>query len=372
MPCGLSGGISAHRTVPRVLTAALLFVGLATGAFAAGSDTLQWSGFALIRPQTAASGAPLDDNALSAQLQLGLDWRPSVAFGSHLHLLARNDEDGSHRGRIGIVEAYLEQNAHIGRGRLHLMEGAFFLPTSRENVDSLWESPYTISSSALNSWMGEELRPIGLDAFYRQPLGAAGAVTGGVTAFAGNDTFGALPIDRGWDLSDRWTLLGEHVPVNARFFTSVSAENDHHLGWAARAKWNNDSATLQVTHLDNRSDALRYGELYDWETPFTIVGGDYTWRDWTALAETGWGTTTIATSRGRFTSDIRASYLLLSRRIGKFRASVRGDEYLRGQEHGHALTAALFWEGVPRLRGGIEGIVADGEKRLALELRYRF
>ena len=34
---------------------------------------------------------------------------------------------------------------------------------SRENVDALWENAYAVSSSALNSWFGEELRPIGFD-----------------------------------------------------------------------------------------------------------------------------------------------------------------------------------------------------------------
>ena len=61
-------------------------------------------------------------------------------------------------------EAYVEAHLPARGSRLKLRAGAFFLATSRENVDALWENAYAISSSALNSWFGEELRPIGLDA----------------------------------------------------------------------------------------------------------------------------------------------------------------------------------------------------------------
>ncbi|MBV8520164.1 MAG: hypothetical protein JO197_22410 [Acidobacteria bacterium] len=362
-------------SVPAAVLLALLLVPVSAGA----ADSVQWNGFALVRPETPASGVPLDDDSFSAQLQAGIDWRPSPTFGTHLHLLARNESDGSRRGRVGIVEAFLEQNIQTRGGRLHLMEGAFFLPTSRENIDSLWETPYTITSSALNSWLGEELRPVGVDASYAHRLHHAGllngTVIGGATLFTGNDTFGALPIDRGWALRDHWALLGEHLPVNATgtLFTSVSAENDDRLGWSARAKWNNDHATLQLTHIDNRSDALRYGELFNWATRYNIVGADYTWHHWTAVGETSWGTTAIQPARGRFSFDLRASYLLLSRQFSDFRASVRADQYESGADHGHAFTAAFFWEPPHgKLRTGLEGITADGEKRAALEFRYRF
>ena len=120
------------------------------------------------------------------------------------------------------------------------MAGAFFLPTSRENVDNLWETPYTISSSALNTWMGEEFRPVGVDATYIRPTQRAGTFTVGGTGYVGNDTFGELPIGRGWSIGDRWTVLGEHVYSRTNTYTSVSAENDHRIGWSGRAKWNNN------------------------------------------------------------------------------------------------------------------------------------
>jgi hypothetical protein len=353
--------------------AVLLLTSIIPAAAMHASDSLQWNGFALVRPQT-ESALLFEDDSLSAQVQVGLDWRPTPSFGTHIHLLARNEGDESRRGHIGIVQAYAEKNFTFASDRFRIMAGAFFLPTSRENIDSLWETPYTISSSALNTWLGEEFRPVGVDLTYMHRSRKAGVFTAGGTVFTGNDTFGALPIDRGWAIHDRWTLLGEHVLSRTNIYTSVSAETDGRLGWSARGKWNNDRGAIQYTRIDNRSDALLYGELYNWATRFNIVGADYSWGDWTVAAESGWGTTAIVRRSGvRRTSDIRASYLLLSRRIANARASVRADEFFAGSDgQAYAYTASLFWEAHPRLRPGVEFITSDGEERMALEVRYRF
>src|SRR5688572_28247184 len=177
--------------MPRRTLRVLVLIAAATSARA---DVFDVSGFALLRaaahddaprPEDVLVGdSPLDDDSFSAQLQVGVDWRPVPQFGAHMHLLARNESDHSIRGRVGVVQAYLDQNFARGEHRLRLTEGAFFLPTSRENIDALWETPYTITSSALNSWIGEEFRPIGVDAAYtfrRQ-------WTGAITLFTGNDT----------------------------------------------------------------------------------------------------------------------------------------------------------------------------------------
>ncbi|HYC58616.1 MAG TPA: hypothetical protein VEK79_03540 [Thermoanaerobaculia bacterium] len=325
-------------------------------------DALQWSGFALARAT--------NDDALGAQIQLGVDWRPLLGLGAHVHLLARDESDGSKRGRIGIVQAYLEQNFERGAHRVRLTEGAFFLPGSRENVDALWESPYTITPSALNSWIGEEFRPVGVDAAYtlrRQ-------WTSGITLFTGNDTLGALPAVRGWAMRDHWALLGEHLPVDEEYFTSVSAETDNNLGFAVRGRWNNDRATVQLTHIDNRSDALEHGDLVNWDTRFDILGADYSAGDWTIAAEYGWGVTDVIDEESgqRFSSDIDASYVLVSRALARGRVSLRGDIFNVDDDEGHALTAAYFWSPRGPIRAGVEAIFTGDDRRLALEVRYAF
>jgi hypothetical protein len=343
----------------------LLAATLAFSMGVRGEDTLQISGFADLRGTTKADN-PFEADRVSSQIQTGIDWSPSPTFLAHLHLLARTDEGQSVRGHAGTPEAYIEAHLPAGGSRIKLRAGAFFLPTSRENVDALWENPYAVSSSALNSWFGEEFRPIGVDASWLR----GGAVIA-ATVFRGNDTFGALPLDPGWSLDDRWTLLGQKVQAGTHY-SSVSADTDHRLRWSARAGWSFHEFSVLFTHIDNRSDGLRHGDLVNWRTRFDILGFDYRRADWTLLGETGWGPTELFHPGGSFRADLRASYLLLSRQLRRGRATVRFDAFSNGESHKHALTLASFWTAAPKLTVGVEFSAGGGQQRGLGDLRYRF
>lgn len=333
-----------------VITACLAF------AFTGRAQSIQWSGFALVR----------GGDELSSQVQVGVDWQASPMFGAHVHLLARTGNEGRRDG-LGIPEAYLELNLHPGNDRVRIRGGAFFLPTSRENVDALWENPYAITSSALNSWLGEELRPIGIDATYFRPRLFAGA-----TIFRGNDTLGSLPAARGWTLDDHWTLLGEWVPVDAEYFTSVSAENDGRLGWSGRGGWRGDHLFVQLTHLDNRADGLEYGRLFNWGTRFDIASAEYTVNDWTFAAEAGWGPTFLVVEGMKFTNKLDAGYVMASRRWARSRGTIRVDAFRVDDQRDRAVTLAWFWTGIPRLRLGGEISTSAGSERVLVDVRYHF
>jgi hypothetical protein len=343
----------------------LLFLALPVPARA--QDSLQWSGFALLRATSSADSGPLQSDAVSSQVQLGVDWTPSPHWLAHLHLLGRTEtDDGTRRGKIGVVEAFFEGNFRPRGDRVRIRGGAFFLPTSRENVDALWESPYTITSSALNSWLGEELRPIGIDAtwFHR-------GFMGGATLFRGNDTLGALPAVRGWTLDDHWTLLGEWLPV-APDFTSVSAEIDGRVGWSARVGWSGATLSAQLTHLDNRNDGLPHGQLFGWGTYFDVASVELTRGDWTFIAEHGWGPTFLVVEGIRYTTKIDAGYALASHRWSKGRATVRFDRFRVDDLRTNAWTVAWLWTPPGRLRPGIELASAGGDTRAIIEVRYAF
>lgn len=351
-----------HAWPPALLVAAQLLAGGTLQAL----EPPQASGYALLSGQTEAEG-PLEAEELSTQLHLGLDWAPAPWLLAHVHLLARSDAGPSQDGHAGSPEAYLEASLAPGAERLRLRAGAFFLPTSRENVDALWENPYAISSSALNTWFGEELRPIGLDLTWRH-----GGALAGASLFRGNDTFGALPVDRGWALHDRWTLLGEKLSTGDDDFTSVSAENDQRLGWSARAGWNATSFALLYTHVDNRSDGLRYGDLYNWTTRFDLVGFDASSGDWSVAGEAGWGPTSLVARGRRFESDIWAGYLLVSRRLPFGRATARFEAFDDGQAEDQALTLALLFAGARHLGAALELTASGQAQRLRAQLRYGF
>lgn len=361
----MSGRPDNCAILPAVRSASAIVIFLFASA-ANAADAWQWSGFALLRASNGVERGPLFEKQLSAQLHAGIDWTPSPFLGAHVGLLARSDDANARRGHVGIAEAYLDANFRPGNDRLRIRAGAFFFPSSRENVDALWETAYTITPSALNSWLGEEFRPIGIDAAYTHR-----SLTAAATIYRGNDTFGAIPPVRGWSLRDHWGTLGEWIPVDAEYFTSVSAETDHRLGWAARGAWIGTNALVQLTHIDNRADGLEYGQLFNWGTRFDILSAEYTKGDWTFAAESGWGPTFLIVEGTKFTTDLRASYVLVSRRWDRGRATIRGDSF-RAATHDRALTLAYLWTPPGRLRPGIELSTTGDDQRVIVELRYSF
>src|SRR5207342_2080942 len=63
---------------------------------------------------------------------------------------------------VDALESYLRYApATDGNFSWSVKAGAFFPTISLENDDLGWASPYTLTPSAVNSWIGDELRTIG-------------------------------------------------------------------------------------------------------------------------------------------------------------------------------------------------------------------
>ena len=65
---------------------------------------------------------------------------------------------------IDLTEAYVEYRPYPRAGlRSRVRLGAFYPPMSLENRAVGWETPYTITPSAISTWIGEEIRTVGLE-----------------------------------------------------------------------------------------------------------------------------------------------------------------------------------------------------------------
>ena len=127
------------------------------------------------------------------------------------------------RTGIDTLEAYVSWHpAASGPFSWSVKAGAFFPTISLENDDLGWTSPYTLTPSAINSWIGEELRTIGSEAILRYDTGGFGTVslTGAVTCC--NDPAGVLMADRGWAMDDRPSGLFERCAPARRHLETVS------------------------------------------------------------------------------------------------------------------------------------------------------
>jgi len=264
------------------------------------------------------------------------------------------------------IEAYARYRPPSAGGWVWTVKaGAFFPPISLENEAVGWTSPWTITSSAINSWVGDELRIIGGEASleWRHASGSVGVVG---ALFAANDPAGALLADRGWMFDSRPIgLLGEPR------FPDISAvlerrspplreepfkELDGRPGWYAGATIRQDglgrAALLYYDNLANPS--LFSGSDFGWRTKFTSLGAELDIDDIVLLGQGMFGTTKIQPFDDFVsTTDFQSAYLLAGYSIDDYRVAGRVDVFATQQstslgasgpgEHGYALTAAGTW-----------------------------
>ena len=343
-----------------------------------------------------------------ADAQLGIDWQPVQHLVVHGHGLARA-EPGDNKGRrAGLVTAYVESDFDLGRNDVSFRAGQFFLGTSRENVGDLWSSPYTITYSALNSWIANEVRPVGVDGQWRL-LTSNAVITSGVTAFKGNDSMGALLAWRGWTIGNRLSVYNEALPLpplaslDSQFkgqrrdgTVPFESDLDGRIGYAARVRISiPERFNIQFTRLDNRGDRLLHRGEYAWATDFNHIGADLHAANTTVLAEWMGGRTTMGPILLGVDANFYAAYTLISQHEGRTRFSARYDLFQtsdnrpvqidRYDEHGRAWTFTWFYDLRDHWRAGAEftqvtgthleadeaGItpVFDG-RSYTLELRY--
>ncbi len=227
------------------------------------------------------------DSGLRGELQLGLDWKPSETWLVHAHGVLHAEGSASRGATGGLVEAFVQFRPELTpQTALRLRAGLLFPSTSFENTESLWQSPYTLTLSALNTWIGEEVRLTGLEAMVVRKTDRGDRLELAGAAFGVDEPAGALPAWRGWSFGDRLTTAGERLPLPPlRSFEPGQAFADqqdktqpiddleHRIGWHARARWVRPGALrLQGAYTQNGGDRSLHDGQYSWDTRFGQAG----------------------------------------------------------------------------------------------------
>ncbi|MGH9140347.1 MAG: hypothetical protein ACRD3J_23670 [Thermoanaerobaculia bacterium] len=301
--------------------------------------------------------------------QLGFDWMPATWLLLHADGVARHEQSGSLGKKAGIVQAY----ADVFNEHWRVRAGQFWLPTSRENTDPLWTSKYTITFSALNSWMAQEVRPIGADLQWSPNF----YITLGGTAFRGQDTMGTVLAGRGFTFGNYLSVYNENLPTPDLAPTRpFGADLDDKNGYSERIRVSlPERAMIQFTHIDNRATVspTEVKGQEPWLTKFNIVGGELgSTGDNTLAAEWAKGSTEVGFPGGTFTMDFDTAYLLASHKFGTERLSARVERFKTNnstyppndtaRENGHAWTVAWMHEANVHTRTGIEYCRVDGDR----------
>lgn len=257
----------------------------------------------------------------------------------HYDITARATGDGD-QNPIDLTEAYLEWRPYPSSvWRWKTRVGAFYAPISLENRGVGWNSLYSISPSAINTWIGEELRTIGVETsltLLGAPAGRTFDLSVVASAFGWNDPAGVLLFQRGWAIHDRQTALFGELPrplirdpsiPNIEFFDEVDHRAGYYGGLEAKISGRH---VLRALHYDNRGDTNEQeGREPTWLTKFDAFGARLEFpHEITAIAQLLQGDTAFrpsADGRGGTINDFDSWFLLLSQQHEAHRYTVRYD-----------------------------------------------
>ncbi len=333
-----------------------------------GEQSYLDDGFGALRYGQSQSGIQL------GRLRLALTQPIGDILSLHLDASSWGDHD---KTPIGLTEAFLELRPYPRAGfRARVRAGAFYAPISLENRAAGWDSPYTLSSSAINSWIGEELRTIGVESEidwlgtrlgHDFDLGVVGS------AFGWNESAGAELANHGFAIDDRQTVLfgqvGESGPFPGEGLNEFH-EFDGRVGtyFGLNAQYL-DRLVVQALHYDNHADPSSFDPVLDeyaWATHFDSAGARAEFPGgWTVISQWLEGETSIAPAGfGELEWAFRSRFALLSKRCGKQTLSVRYDVFEvgadppidSGVQNGHAVTLAYLYEPNEHWRFALEAV----------------
>lgn len=331
------------------------------------------------------------DDGFFATGLLSLGWQatPSLYASADVQLLPEQRRD------VDVLHAYVRwRPISTTPWRVSVKAGAFYPPVSMENEGVGWTSLWTLTPSAINSWVGEELRTIGLEANLEH-RGETGTFEAGAAVFRWNDPAGELLAARGWAMNDLTsglrTVLREpdvHVAlygIEPPLLYEPFAETDKRIGWYAHARWHTAyGSELRALYYDNRTEPDSfdiYGNrpIFGWHTRFWSLGARHETGDWTLMAQAMAGSTGFEPAKDLFlATHFKAGFLMVAHRLGDWQPALRIDLFQSDQrpgrlavpldEHGNAFTAALNWRPRPTLRVTGEWLRIDSsrnQRRLA-------
>jgi hypothetical protein len=271
---------------------------------------------------------------------------------------------------VDLIQAYVSwRPVPRGSTRFSVRAGLYWPEISLEHHGPAWQVSDMITPSAINSWVGEEVKMVGIEGTASRPL-AGGRVFATLGLFGFNDTAGTLLAFRGWALHDQQTgafsrqplpPLGPDMAGAQPQWTTPTLEADHRIGYYARLEYQMIlPVTLSAFYYDNRGDPMAFTEdlQWGWRTRFLNLGARVDLGPHTRLlAQAMTGSTLMGQDPGEddvwVDTRFRSAFLRLTQELGPLALSGRLDlfgtrqrgEYVHAEdgEDGWSLTGAADW-----------------------------
>lgn len=280
--------------------------------------------------------------------QLGnvnLVWQPQFTWSLSATIVG--SLQGGERTQAGLSQAYLafrpmrSGSAISWAGRAGLM----WPPVSLEHEGADWHVADSITPSAINSWIGEEVRPVAVEGALSAKAGEQ-KLRATAAMFAANDTSGTLMTFRGWALHDRTTLAFNRWPLPPLqgAIGNIQAPFTHplidlhrgfagHIGYYAKIAWQPPvPVRLELFRYDNEASPtdVNANHEWGWRTRFDNLGVVATSGGVELKAQALEGRTRMGfASNGRRWVDnrFRSFFLLAGKSFGQLRISARAESF---------------------------------------------
>jgi hypothetical protein len=277
---------------------------------------------------------------------INLVWQPQ--FNWSLSATIVGSVQGGQEPQAGLSQAFVSfRPMRSSNGTLvSARAGLIWPPVSLEHEGADWHVVDSITPSAINSWIGEEVRPVAAEVTVTQQLGLQKLRTT-AALLAANDTSGTLLTFRGWALHDRTTLAFNRwdLPPLTGMIATIQAPFTHpladlHGGFAHRPGYYAKLAWQLPVPL--RVELFRYDNC----AKPTVVSPDLEWGWRTSfdnfglVANPGGGLVLKAQAlRGRtrmgFAMDgrrwvdnhFRSAFLLATKALGDFSVTTRAEAF---------------------------------------------
>ncbi|HTJ20119.1 MAG TPA: hypothetical protein VL494_25310 [Steroidobacteraceae bacterium] len=249
-----------------------------------------------------------------------------------------------------LVEAFLRKEWGDQQSGWGLQTGLAGSPFSLEHTGPAWTPEYTISASALDNWLWEEISVAGVEGEWWH-VGTRGPRLGIVVGGGfGPDQLGRLLALRGWVIADGLSGYNADLPLPNGTRTDIFDERDDRPAAYALVTISDprERGSIKVGYFDNRGDQNADGS---WNTHFTTIGAVlHPLSNFDVVVQYLDGTALVRDTTND--SSIRAFYALISFRHRSQRATVRYDEFHLGDldggnstaERGDGITAAYSVE----------------------------
>ena len=323
-----------------------------------------------------------------------LIWTPHFTNSLSASVSAAWQRDQEHG--VDLLEAFFsylpEQKGPVG---FSARAGVMWPEISLEHTTGgAWNPVNTLTPSAINSWVGEEVKVLGVEGTVRTSLGDnMVALTGSIFGF--DDTAGTLLSFRGWALhSDKATVFGHFPlpPLNSfitllqQHETRSMIEIDHRPGFYGRVEWRPPAPFgVALFYYDNRANpqAFRPDGQWGWRTRFLNLGINADLGPKTRLLAQGITGSTVMgfkTNAERWVhTQFRSAFVSITQtlsdkaavtgRIEAFRTHELGSEMSPlDSEHGWSTTIALRYNLRDNLTGFAEAMNVRSRRGVRADL----